>query len=456
MKILRKISAVFAALALISSVAACNPFKSNEYSGPVVNAYDIAVKNGFNGTEEEWLKSLKGKDGDNASTVYKSLYDEACEKYGYTGDFYDFVAEFIGGYVSNGLQNSVAVAADKAVRSAVSVYSTFSYNVYDRRGNFLRSEKYKGAGAGVIMELDDSGNAYIVTNFHVIYDKNDSDGYADSVKVYVYGRELDSLAVEASLLGATANYDIAVLKVENSEIFRTSNLAAAEIADSNLVGAGDAIFTVGNPEADGLAITSGIVSVDSEYIQMTSPKDGRTGIEYRVMRIDAAVNGGNSGGGLFDLNGNLVGIVNAKIVSNEIDNIAYAIPSAIVGNVFKNIKKNCNGSDKLTIGRYLVGINLATKNSYAYYDAVLCDTRIIHTVEVSSVEAGSAAVGKFMVGDVLKSFEYDGVTVNVERLFNLTDATLTFEKGKTVTFVIERNGIQRTVTVTLDKFTPLD
>ncbi|MBQ7164045.1 MAG: trypsin-like peptidase domain-containing protein [Clostridia bacterium] len=459
MKIVKKISACIAAFALVLSVAACNLFKSNT-DGPVVNAYDIAVQNGFKGTEKEWLESLRGKDGDNANTVYKSLYEEAKENYGYEGSFYDFVAEYMSGYAQASVNKSVDIAADKAVKSAVSVYSTFSrtVTVYDFRGNrTTREETYTGAGSGVIIDLDENGNAYIVTNFHVIYDVNDSDGYANEIKVYVYGREISSLAVDAKLVGATATYDLAVLKVTDSEIFRTSNLAAAEFRADGIVSAGEEIFAVGNPEASGLAVTSGIVSVDSEYIQMTSPKDGKTKIEYRVIRIDAAVNGGNSGGGLFDLDGNLTGIVNAKIVSDEIDNIAYAIPSAIVKNVTENIIANCNGTDKLTIGRYVVGVTIAIKNSYAYYDAILNDTRIVQEVEISSVTSGSSADGVLKAGDILKSFEYNGKVYKVDRLFSLTDVNaLLYERGKTIKFTVERDGEEKTVSITLTNYSNLD
>ncbi|MBR2968987.1 MAG: trypsin-like peptidase domain-containing protein [Clostridia bacterium] len=445
------------AVALAGAFAACSIFE-DAGGRTVVNAYDIAVKNGFEGTEEEWLESLKGKDGDNAQTVYSSLYEDA-QKHGFEGTFDKFMEKYFNEFIVNMGESSVDKAADKALLSSVSVYSSFTQTVvtYDRRGNKIyNDEKYEGAGSGVIVDLDvERGDAYVITNFHVIYDTNDNDGYADKVTVYVYGRELANLGVEATIVGATATYDVAVLKITNSEIFRTSNLVAAEFGDSNLVTPGKEIFAVGNPEAAGISVTSGIVSVDSEYITMSSPKDEKTEIEYRVIRIDAAVNGGNSGGGLFDLNGKVVGIVNAKVVSSDIDNIAYAIPSSIVKNVYQNILRNCNGTEK-HVKRCLVGVTIEIKDSYAKYDEALQDTRIINKVAVRSVEANGAASGKLKEGDILVSFTYEGREYAVERLHNLTDFSLVFEPGKTVTFKVVRGGREQTVNVVLGSAVTID
>ncbi len=437
-------------LALLSVVAAvglsaCSILNSTNTAGNGVDAYDVAVRNGFTGTEKEWLESLKGKNGDNAQTVYLSLYDEAVEKYGYTGTFYDFISEYFGGYANEAVspKDVLSSAVDKAVRSAVSVYSDFSRTkiTYDRKGNRIESkDTFQGAGSGVIVELDEqAGNAYVLTNFHVIYSTSDDDGYADSVKLYVFGRELSKLAVNAEIVGASATYDIAVLKVTDSEVFRTSNLLAAEIADSNLIGAGDSIFTVGNPQAD---------TNFGQYIKMTSPKDGITSVEYRAIRVDAAINGGNSGGGLFNLEGKLVGVVNSRIVSSSIENIAYAIPSSIAEKVYKNVVKNCDGTNR-SIKRSLVGVTLSISDSYAYYDPVLQDMRVKQTIQIAEVDANGSAAGLLKAGDIITRFEYEGETVYVERMFNFTDYTILFEKGKTVTVYVLRNGAETRVPVLL-------
>ena len=448
MKKLIKIFALVVMAAMAFCVAACQLGGSG-----VVTAYDIAVRNGFKGTEQEWLESLKGRDGQNAQVVYTSLYDEAVQKYGFTGTFDEFVAKYITDYINNERENTVDKIADKAVFSTVSIVSTFSQSIKSWRG-IVSINDYQAAGSGVITELDGRGNGYIVTNFHVIYSSDDDDGYADKVEVFLFGSEIQSLAIEAQIIGATSTYDLAVLKVTGSDILKNSNATAATFGDSNAVSAGDTVMVIGNAAAEGIAVTAGVVSVDSEYIQISSPRDGRTTAEYRVMRVDAAINGGNSGGGLYDLEGKLIGVVNAKDISASTDNMGYVIPSSIVEKAYRNILRYCNATNK-SGARYLVGITLAVKDSYAYYDPVIMETKIIQTISVSEVASDGAAAGKLMAGDVIKSFPYEGVTVIVERMFNLTDYTLVFEFGKTATFTVERDGATIEVPVTFTKRTTL-
>ena len=116
----------------MGACTSCSMFKEDT----AVTAYEIAVKNGFVGTEEEWLESLRGPNGANASTVYKSLYEEAKEN-GFVGSFDDFITKYLSDYINNQSQNSISAATAKAIRSVVSVYSTFSYTseYYDRYGN---------------------------------------------------------------------------------------------------------------------------------------------------------------------------------------------------------------------------------------------------------------------------------------------------------------------------------
>lgn len=427
-----------------------------------LSAYQIAVQNGFSGTEAEWLESLKGKNGADAKPGVTSLFEEWKNQEGNENKtFDDFMKDYLPDYISNEASSDLSKVADTALLSTVKVVSTFKKYVisYDYFGNRSYSEQaYTGEGAGVIASLDtESGNAYIITNYHVVHDANSNvtKGVAESIKVYVYGREYDAYAVSATIVGATATYDIAVLEITGSEVFRSEYLRAVEFGNSNLIGAGDSILAVGNPEAAGISATAGIVSVDSEYITMTSPKDEKTEVRYRVIRIDAAVNGGNSGGGLFDINGKLIGIVNAKIVSTKVDNIAYAIPSSIVENVYNNILKNCNGTKKQVVMANL-GVTFQISSSYAYYDALLLDTRISEEVTVSSVSLQSPANGLLEEGDVITAIKYEGKEITVTRLFNVTDAEIMFEKGKTVKFRVVRNDKPLEVSVTLSSSATID
>ncbi len=447
-------------IAILAFGSSCILFGGGSNSS-ALSAYQIAVKNGFEGTEAEWLESLKGKNGDNC-VVYTSLFDEWKKIEGNENKtFDDFMSAYIPEYIESAQQKNLSSVADKATLSTVSIVSTFAktdyqYNLY---GRLEKTEKeYTGAGAGVIADIDAvNGNAYVITNFHVIYDTSSdiTGGFAKKVKVYVFGKEYSDYAVQATILGATATYDLAVLKITDSDVFRSGYLSAVTFGNSNNVGAGDSILAVGNPNASGISATAGIISVDSEYITMSSPKDENTSVTYRVMRIDAAINGGNSGGGLYDINGDLIGIVNAKITSSQIDNIAYAIPSSIVEKVYRNVLKNCNENNNQVIESKL-GITLAITGSCAVYDQILFDTRIVNEISVQAVNSSSSANGILKPGDIIKSFTYEGKTVTVERLFNLIDYSLVFQPDKEVTFNVLRDGVSTTAKVTITAQNAID
>ena len=169
------------------------------------------------------------------------------------------------------------------------------------------------AGSGIIYSIDKTkGDAYIITNQHVVYN-------VKTIDVYLYGMQLSAYAIPATYVGGSVTYDIAVLKIEGSEVLKNSYARAADFADSEQLRVYDRVYAVGNPEGSGLSATEGIISVASENISITGA-DGSL-LTMRVMRVDAAVNHGNSGGGLYDESGKLVGIVSAKEVSEDIDNM---------------------------------------------------------------------------------------------------------------------------------------
>ena len=125
------------------------------------------------------------------------------------------------------------------------------------------------------------------------------------------------------------NYDVAVLRIDKSDIVKTAaekgTLCAVSFGDSDNVAVGQTAIAIGNPEAEGISVSSGIISVTSEDITMTAVDESST-VTMRVIRTDTAINSGNSGGGLFDTQGKLIGIVNAKMKTEKAENIAYAIP----------------------------------------------------------------------------------------------------------------------------------
>lgn len=341
------------------------------------------------------------------------------------------------------------VAAGKALLSVVSikcVFKTYSQGLYP--GGSSSKEK-TGAGSGVIYKLDkNNGDAYIITNYHVVYysGANTENGISNDITVYLYGQESSEYAIPAKYVGGSMNYDLAVLKVEASRVLAESNAMAAEFADSNEVAVLDQAIAVGNPEALGISATLGYVNVDSEYI-MLEGADGSTTIQIRVMRIDTAVNGGNSGGGLFDSHGNLIGIVNAKLTESE--NMGYALPSNFVKYVADNILFYCDGTDRESVYRCYLGITVAAKELYTEYDKETGRVHRRETVSISSIENNSIAKDKLAVGDVINSIVIDGVEYDVTRMYVVTDAMINARVGSVVKINITRNGVEQSVTVTI-------
>jgi serine protease Do len=305
----------------------------------------------------------------------------------------------------------------------------------------------------VIYTIDkEAGNAYIITNFHVVYDSNSdtSDGISDKISVSLWG-DLETDAIPATFVGGSAIYDIAVLQVKGSERIRSGAAEAATVANSDLVQVGQTALAVGNPEAEGIAVTSGVVSVDSETITMTAV-DGSTKVDFRVMRVDAPINSGNSGGGLYDGNGQLIGIVNAKVSSSSVENIGYAIPSNVAVAIAQNIIDYCADGSSQNVHRAIVGIQSPTvTNSRMIYDTETGLVRMEQTITVGGVTSGGLAeAAGVQAGDVLVSIQVgtrDALTIT--RQYQIIDEMLYARVGDTVTLVVERDGALQTVTMTI-------
>ena len=194
---------------------------------------------------------------------------------------------------------------------------------------------------------------------------------------------------------------IAVLKVSNSDIIKNSDARRVNIASSYTVG--ETAIAIGNPEAEGFSITEGVVSVESEYFTMLGA-DNETEITFRTIRVDTPINSGNSGGGLFNKNGELIGIVNAKIVDSEIENMGYAIPRDIVVNVAENIIYNYENTTFRGVNKITVGLSLEIQDSYSVFNVSTQKTEIIEKSMIIAVSNNSlASVVGFEVNDYIKS-----------------------------------------------------
>ncbi len=162
-----------------------------------------------------------------------------------------------------------------------------------------------GAGSGVII----SDDGYIVTNNHVICDDSGTT-IADNITVRLTNGE----EYKATAIGADADSDIAVLKIE------AQGLTFAVAGNSDNLAVGEEVVVVGNPLGElGGTVTNGIVSATEREMEVN-------GVSMSLIQSNAAVNPGNSGGGMFNMKGELIGIVNAKSSGTGIEGLGFAIP----------------------------------------------------------------------------------------------------------------------------------
>ncbi len=328
-----------------------------------------------------------------------------------------------------------------AIDAKFDIYSSYPYSD--------STNEYTSYGSGVIYKLDRAaGNAYVITNYHVVYNSGEvnTGGFSDTINLFLYGMEQSQYAIPARVVGGSMNYDIAVLEVSGSDVLKNSMAVAASLGDSDAVRVFDEVSVVGNPEGYGISATDGAVSVETESLAMTGA-DGRTAISLRVMRISAAVNEGNSGGGLYSAEGRLIGIVNAKRTGDDIDNIGYAIPINLAKRVAENILRNCDGVSSLSVKKCLIGIGLNAASSGLVTDGE-GNLVIVEQVAVASVEE-NCITDKFKVGDILNSITVDGKTVAVTRVHHITDVMLDASVGNVVVINATRDGVSFDVTLTL-------
>lgn len=430
------------------------------------SAYEIAKENGMTvaQTEAEWIESLKGANGKDGKDLEIIDVYEVAKSNGYEGDFLSFLTEYLRVDVNE--NNDVKTIAQN-MTSVVSIFCYYQreYKVNGIWGQTQTKTGYEAsAGSGVVIDLNkESGNALILTNYHVLYDTEANDGsFADGVYLYPYGSNYrfspeDNLfgdGIKAAYVGGAMDYDVALLKVEGSDLVKNSLLTKAEIGSSDTLTVGEKVYAIGNPDGDGLAVTSGLVSVESEYIQL-SALDNRDengdgyadGVEYRVIRTDAAINGGNSGGGLFDADGKLIGIVNAKNVGEEMDNMGYALPISQVMPLVHNILDNGGVAKCARFGIY---VEISGSEGFWDEDGTLATKE---TFCVTKVVMGGAAQGKLRAGDIFKWMQIgDGEKVEFRLEYQLHDELLKIRKGDVVKLgLVNSEGNEKTVEIKFDK-----
>ena len=229
--------------------------------------------------------------------------------------------------VSTGSQDSSTIKSvvEQCANSVVEIQTESVTNGSNPFQQYVSS----GAGSGVILTQD----GYIVTNHHVIEDAN---------SITVRTRSGDEY--NASLVGSDEQSDLAVLKID------ATGLTPAVLGDSTTLEVGDLAIAIGNPLGElGGSVTSGIISALDREMTI----DGQT---MTLLQTDAAVNPGNSGGGLFNANGDLIGIVNAKSSGENVEGIGFAIPISTATDIIDELIANGEVTSRPTLGVSLYNV----------------------------------------------------------------------------------------------------
>ena len=453
MKGFKKIIFVFILTFCAFFICACNSYVVGIQKTESVGDYDVYTVSYSDGSSQT-ISVKDGEDGRNITV--EDLYNSAVAN-GYTGTMLDFIRDYCAQNVK--FNDEASYISSKALLSTVAIFSEFT--VSSGYAWIPASKSISiGGGAGIILDINKTtGDAYIMTNFHVVYNTatDRSDKMASKIVCFLYGslisRSTDGskdangypivtysdYAIECEFVGGSMQYDIAVLKVTGSDIIKNSNAVKATFANSDEVVVGNTAVAIGNPEGYGFSATRGIISVDSEYLNMTLA-DETTTSSVRVIRIDAAINGGNSGGGLFDSNGNCIGIVNSKMVDTSIDNIAFAIPSNVAYRVANNILRNASAHNKKAY-KALFGIDIEVKDSRAVYDVTSGQTKIVQDIYIQKIEDNSIAshYPALEAGCKIEKIYIQGTLVldGVTRLHQIGDLTWLLDVGDVVGFKLE-------------------
>ena len=370
----------------------------------------------------------------------------------------DSTPEFLPGFGESDIGSVDLTSSSRALLSSVSILSHFE-RYYGSDFGYTYDEgatqAYKVNGSGVIYKLDrEAGDAYVITNFHVVshYESITANGVSDDIDVYLYGQENKNYVMKATYVGGSMTQDIAVLRIEDSEVLRNSYALPLTAADSSLVSTFDTVVAIGNSEGEGIQATTGVISVDNEDLSLTGA-DHRTTITLNVMRISAAINEGNSGGGLFNPDGKLIGIVVAKKIGSDVDNVAYAIPANRFLAMADSIIDSCNGTTETSLTRCMLGFTMNSDVKGIRIDPETGKIHKVSLVKIDTIVSGSILEGKISTGDVVKYIVVDGERIEVTQIYMLIELMFKARVGSVVTIGIERDGIEASFTVTMTEET---
>lgn len=315
---------------------------------------------------------------------------------------------------SHSIKGIVKSCADSVVEITIeTTQSIYSYK-YTAEGN----------GSGVII----SENGYILTNNHVIDGAN---------KILV--RLKNGTEYEAKLIGKDSKTDTAVIKIE------ATGLKFAVLGDSSSIEVGDLAVVIGNPLGElGGTVTSGIISALEREINISGKK-------MNLIQTDAGVNPGNSGGGLFNANGELVGIVTAKSSGIDVENLGFAIPINDIKSVVDDLVEHGYATNRAFLGVMMKDTTYSTNSPYGGYGSLfnMFYSQMQYGAYVESVvEDSPAEKGGIKSGDIIVSVNGNVVSTAAEVTSEVTNCNV----GDEIEIGIIRDNKTKTMKVTLGEY----
>ena len=284
-----------------------------------------------------------------------------------------------------------------------------------------------GSGSGVVYRVDVK-TAYIITNAHVVSGATD-------VQVVFSNKE----SVNATIVGSDTYSDIAVLKLTAD-----FDMTAIKCGDSSLLDQGETVLAIGSPLGIEYAgtVTQGIVSGIDRTVSVDLNDDGQEDWDMNVIQTDAAINPGNSGGALVNMAGELVGITSMKLSNTSVEGMGFALP---INDVITSVEQIIENG-KVT--RPQIGISGVSLSGYSSYQLryYRINTDLTDGIYVSRVTSGGAASkAGIQEGDIIVKFDGKEVTTYKSFLTELYSK----EPGDKVSVVVNRNGTEKTIEVTL-------
>ena len=286
--------------------------------------------------------------------------------------------------------------------------------VYSQWSWYGQNQVESGAGSGVIISSD----GYILTCAHVV-------SGASQITVTIGDTDYT-----ATVVGKDDTSDVAVLKID------ATGLTPATVGDSDSLSVGDSVLAVGNPLGElGGTVTSGIVSALNRSVTIQGTSSTNT---MSLIQMDASVSPGNSGGGLFNMNGELIGLVNAKSSSSDAEGLGFAIPINDAIQVAQDLLENGYVS-----GRPYMGItNIAVTDAQT---AAQLNVNAYGVYVVDVVQGGPADKAGLKAGDRIVSI--DGT--EIAQKDDLGTLMQQHTAGDTLSITVARDGQMQTVSLTL-------